>query len=195
MTARQINGVQTPTRLKKDMSVFIKVRLLSITYNPYKSMRNCVSKALLFYRYINNQFTPFVRLEFTNQLEISDVSIENLPNGFSYAGEVDIALKPSGKGTSFRPDGHVEYIGFFKNGLKQGKGTLFYENGKKAYRGSFRKGLITGRGTMYYPNGQVLATGTFKNGNLERGKMRGEDGEIIKKEKLKSKVSNLLNSD
>ena len=89
----------------------------------------------------------------------------------------------------------MEYIGFFKNGLKQGKGTLFYENGKKAYRGSFRKGLITGRGTMYYPNGQVLATGTFKNGNLERGKMRGEDGEIIKKEKLKSKVSKLLNSD
>ena len=140
-------------------------------------------------------FYIFCKTWISNHLEILDVSIENLPNGFSYAGEVDIALKPSGKGTSFRPDGHVEYIGFFKNGLKQGKGTLFYENGKKAYRGSFRKGLITGRGTMYYPNGQVLATGTFKNGNLERGKMRGEDGEIIKKEKLKSKVSKLLNSD
>ena len=108
-----------------------------------------------------------------------EVSIENLPNGYSYAGEVDVALKPSGYGTKFRPNGHIEYIGGFHNGFKQGKGTLFYENGNKAYKGDFSKGLMTGRGVMFYLSGQPLARGIFKNGNLEKGQVLGMKGEIL----------------
>ena len=109
----------------------------------------------------------------------SVVSIENLPNGYSYAGEVDIGLKPSGKGTEFKPNGHVDYVGLFKNGLKQGKGTLFYENGNKAYDGDFNKGLMAGKGTMYYLTGQPLARGIFKDGNLEKGQILGINGEVL----------------
>ena len=109
------------------------------------------------------------------------MSIENLPNGHSYAGEVDVALKPSGNGTQFRPNGHVEYTGLFKNGFKQGRGTLFYENGNNAYRGNFKKGAIDGKGIMFYPSGKVLAGGTFRNGELKRGSILDTNGELLKK--------------
>ena len=112
-------------------------------------------------------------------INFPEVSIENLPNGYSYAGEVDIGLKPSGKGTEFKPNGHIEYVGMFKNGFKQGRGSLFYENGNKAYDGDFNKGLMAGKGIMYYLTGQPLARGLFKNGKLERGQILDINGEIL----------------
>ena len=116
---------------------------------------------------------------FFRLFSFAEVSIENLPNGYSYAGEVDVGLKPSGHGTKFRPNGHIEYIGEFHNGFKQGKGTVFYENGNKAYKGDFSKGLMTGRGVMYYLSGQPLARGIFKNGILEKGQVLGMKGEVL----------------
>ena len=122
-------------------------------------------------------YVPFFKLLlFFNLL---DVSIENLPNGYTYAGEVDIAFKPSGKGVQFRPSGRKGYSGFFKNGFKHGLGTLFYENGNKAYEGEFLKGLMSGNGIMYYDSGRVLSRGIFKNGDLEKGILFGINGEIL----------------
>ena len=116
-------------------------------------------------------------------INILDVSIENMPNGHSYAGEVDVALKPSGRGVQFRPSGHKEYDGTFKNGYKHGTGTVFYENGRKAYQGDFVKGLMEGNGVLYYESGTPLFNGTFKNGDIDKGDLFGINGGLLLKRK------------
>ena len=114
-----------------------------------------------------------------NNINIPDVSIENMSNGYTYAGEVDVGLKPSGKGIEFRRSGHKAYSGYFKNGFKHGKGTMFYENGRKAYKGEFSKGLMSGEGVMYYNSGKVLYRGTFRDGNFDKGNLYGLNGVLL----------------
>lgn len=69
-----------------------------------------------------------------------------------------------GQGKLFRPDGTLEYEGWFKNDEKDGRGIVYGEDGKVVkYEGEFRAGLNHGNGIRNYHTGRKYE-GEFQDG-------------------------------
>jgi hypothetical protein len=94
-------------------------------------------------------------------------------NGNNYIGEFKNGLK-DGKGREDTDD-HV-YEGEYKMDQKDGRGELIYKLSSDFYKGEFRGGLITGDGIYKWSNEDTYE-GTFFDGKMHgRGIYRWPDG-------------------
>lgn len=101
--------------------------------------------------------------------------------------------KRDGYGSSYREDGTLEYIGYWKedlyetnygelynedgktiyykggysSGQKSGDGTSYRLDGEKEYEGSWKSGRWNGKGIWYWENGKVYYEGDFIDGQPE----------------------------
>ena len=91
------------------------------------------------------------------------------PNG---KPEVVIYMKGTGEEAMkvmekvYYPNGQVDYIGHFENGVEQGEWIYYYENGTKKFVEHWEKGLEHGIHIDYAPDGQVHRELYYENGKL-----------------------------
>ena len=94
------------------------------------------------------------------------------PNG---KPEVVIFLKGKGEEAEkvmekvYYPNGQLEYVGHFANGVEQGEWTYYYESGIKKFVEHWDKGLEHGIQYDYAPDGRV-----YRELHSEHGKLMQE---------------------
>ena len=90
-------------------------------------------------------------------------------------------MRPSGVGSEFSPRGNVEYIGEYRDGVKNGIGTFYYENGDIAYQGEFKDGEMQGKGRIFNPYTQkIIYDGIVgPNATLVTGKVYNSEGKLL----------------
>ncbi|MBP6312634.1 MAG: hypothetical protein KA408_10220 [Flavobacteriales bacterium] len=92
------------------------------------------------------------------------------------SGKPEVVVFMSGKGENaekvmekvFYPNGQIEYIGQFQNGVEHGEWTYYYENGTKKFVEHWENGLETGIHYDYSPDGQVYRELHYEAGKLIR---------------------------
>ncbi|MCB0790273.1 MAG: hypothetical protein H6595_03975 [Flavobacteriales bacterium] len=91
------------------------------------------------------------------------------PNG---KPEVIVFMKGAGEDAEkvmekvYYPNGQMEYVGHFANGVEDGEWTYYYENGTKKYVEHWENGLEHGIQLDYAPDGQVQRELHYDHGNL-----------------------------
>ncbi len=81
-------------------------------------------------------------------------------------GEGDEAQKVMEK--VYYPNGQLEYVGRFANGVENGEWLYYYENGTKKYLEVWENGVENGVHLDYSPDGQVYRELHYEKGKLIR---------------------------
>lgn len=155
-----------------------------IVYNEYLKIVNEVSKEI---KHIESMKKKILRKDHTASesnveivekaailsergiLETRSNKIYNFTNGDRYIGKIKFSkMNGSGVYTFYSEDNQkLEYMGQFKDNLKDGKGQYIFPNNNK-YIGYFKDDMIEGIGQMIYANGDEYI------GNWKRGKKNGD---------------------
>ncbi|HQW05960.1 MAG: hypothetical protein IPH05_02890 [Flavobacteriales bacterium] len=91
------------------------------------------------------------------------------PNG---KPEVVIYMKGEGEDAQkvmekvYYPNGQLEYVGRFENGVEHGEWMYYYEDGTKKYLENWENGLEQGIHYDYSPDGQVYRELHYDKGKL-----------------------------
>ncbi len=91
-------------------------------------------------------------------------------------GKPEVVLYLKGKGEAavkvmekvYYPNGKLDYLGRFQDGLEQGEWNYFYEDGTRKYTENWDKGLEQGLQIEYAPDGQVYLEKYYEKGQLVR---------------------------
>jgi len=91
-------------------------------------------------------------------------------------GKPEVVIYMKGKGEEavkvmekvYYPNGQLEYVGHFENGVENGEWTYYYENGTKKYVEHWLNGQEHGVQYDYAPDGQVYRELHYEHGNLVR---------------------------
>lgn len=113
----------------------------------------------------------------TIDFNCNEVKIYCFSNGDKYIGKIENGkLNGMGVYTFFTEDEkELEYLGEFKDNLKEGIGQFVFENGDM-YVGNFKGDLREGIGQIIYANGDEYI-GTFENGKKNgKGIFKWNDG-------------------
>lgn len=89
-------------------------------------------------------------------------------------GKNEVVIYMKGKGEEavkvmekvYYPNGQLEYIGRFQNGVEHGEWVYFYENGTKKFIEHWENGLEHGIQYDYAPDGQVYRELHYEKGKL-----------------------------
>jgi antitoxin component YwqK of YwqJK toxin-antitoxin module len=89
-------------------------------------------------------------------------------------GKPEVVIFMKGKGDDamkvmekvYYPNGQLEYIGRFENGVESGEWVYYYENGTKKYVEHWLNGQEHGVHLDYSPDGQVYRELHYEHGNL-----------------------------
>ena len=89
-------------------------------------------------------------------------------------GKNEVVIYMKGKGEEavkvmekvYYPNGQLEYVGHFQNGVEHGEWTYYYENGTKKFVEHWDNGLEHGIQYDYAPDGQI-----FRELHYEKGKL------------------------
>ncbi len=91
-------------------------------------------------------------------------------------GKPEVVVYMEGKGEEARkvmekvyyPNGQLEYVGRFQNGVEHGEWNYFYENGTRKFTEHWENGLEHGTQVDYAPDGQVYRELFYEKGKLVR---------------------------
>lgn len=91
-------------------------------------------------------------------------------------GKPEVVVYMKGKGEEaqkvmekvYYPNGQMEYVGHFANGVENGEWTYYYENGTKKFVEHWENGLEHGTQVDYAPDGQVYRELIYEHGKLVR---------------------------
>lgn len=89
-------------------------------------------------------------------------------------GKPEVVIYMKGKGEEavkvmekvYYPNGQMEYVGRFENGVEHGEWLYYYENGTRKYRETWENGLEHGVHYDYAPDGQVYRELHYDQGKL-----------------------------
>ena len=98
-------------------------------------------------------------------------------DGTSYLGFTNNDGKPDGKGAIYDKNGNIEYLGQFKNGMRDGQGTKFYnekDDDRRFYCGQFKENMREGNGTVHHKDGKTV------KGNFIKDKIEGKATVFLK---------------
>lgn len=73
----------------------------------------------------------------------------------------------NGQQFKFYPDGNVQVMSNYKDGLRNGSTLQYYENGQISRIENFVDGISNGDYFTFYENGDTLTVGYTKNGKKE----------------------------
>lgn len=91
------------------------------------------------------------------------------PNG---KPEVVIFMKGKGEDAEkvmekvYYPNGQMEYVGHFMNGVEHGEWKYYYEDGTPKSSETWENGLENGRFIDYAPDGQIRREITYEKGRV-----------------------------
>lgn len=93
----------------------------------------------------------------------------NHPNG-----KPEVVIFMQGKGSDaekvmekvYYPNGQLDYVGRFENGLEHGEWMYYYEDGTPKFKEYWENGLEEGIHLDYAPDGQVYRELHYKNGRV-----------------------------
>ena len=80
------------------------------------------------------------------------------------------------------PDGAIEMIQNYKDGLMEGVSEGFYNDGQLKERANCKKGLLSGNVQWYYQNGQQERTCLYQDSKIVKCEDFYEDGQLKSKE-------------
>lgn len=91
-------------------------------------------------------------------------------------GKPEVVLYMKGRGDNavkvmekvYYPNGQLDYVGHFENGVEQGEWNYFHEDGTRKYTEHWDMGLEDGVQIEYAPDGQVYLEKYFEKGRLVR---------------------------
>jgi antitoxin component YwqK of YwqJK toxin-antitoxin module len=89
-------------------------------------------------------------------------------------GNPEVVIYMKGKGEDavkvmekvYYPNGKIEYIGRFEDGVEHGEWVYYYETGVRKYLEVWRNGVEHGVHLDYSPDGQVYRELHYENGHL-----------------------------
>ncbi|HMC96427.1 MAG TPA: hypothetical protein VKG92_02140 [Flavobacteriales bacterium] len=89
-------------------------------------------------------------------------------------GKPEVVVYMKGKGEDaikvmekvYYPNGQMEYVGRFENGVENGEWEYFYENGTRKYLETWVAGVEHGIHYDYSPDGQVYRELYYEHGRL-----------------------------
>lgn len=89
-------------------------------------------------------------------------------------GKPEVVIYMKGKGEEavkvmekvYYPNGQMEYVGRFENGVESGEWVYYYENGTKKFVEHWEKGLEQGIQYDYAPDGQIYRELHYDHGKL-----------------------------
>ncbi len=89
-------------------------------------------------------------------------------------GEQEVVIYMKGKGEDaekvmekvYYPNGQLEYVGRFENGVEHGVWMYYYDNGTKKYQETWENGMEQGIHLDYSPDGQVYRELHYDKGRL-----------------------------
>lgn len=89
-------------------------------------------------------------------------------------GKQEVVIYMKGKGEDaekvmekvYYPNGQLEYVGRFANGVEHGTWMYYYENGTKKYQEIWENGLEQGIHLDFAPDGQVYRELHYDKGRL-----------------------------
>jgi antitoxin component YwqK of YwqJK toxin-antitoxin module len=89
-------------------------------------------------------------------------------------GNPEVVIYMKGKGEDavkvmekvYYPNGKLEYVGRFEDGVEHGEWVYYYETGVRKYLEVWRNGVEHGVHLDYSPDGQVYRELHYENGNL-----------------------------
>jgi antitoxin component YwqK of YwqJK toxin-antitoxin module len=81
-------------------------------------------------------------------------------------GEGEEAVKVMEK--VYYPNGKLDYVGRFENGMEQGEWNYYYEDGTRKFTENWDKGLEDGVQIEYAPDGQIYLEKYYEKGQLVR---------------------------
>ncbi len=89
-------------------------------------------------------------------------------------GKPEVVVYMKGKGEEavkvmekvFYPNGQLEYVGHFENGVENGEWEYFYESGTRKYLETWLAGVEHGIHYDYSPDGQVYRELHYDHGKL-----------------------------
>ena len=89
-------------------------------------------------------------------------------------GKPEVVIYMKGKGEEaqkvmekvYYPNGQLEYVGHFENGVESGEWVYYYENGTKKFVEHWENGLEHGVQYDYAPDGQVYRELYYDHGKL-----------------------------
>ncbi len=89
-------------------------------------------------------------------------------------GKPEVIIYMKGKGEEavkvmekvYYPNGQLEYVGRFENGVENGEWVYYYENGTKKYVEHWLNGQEHGVHLDYSPDGQVYRELRYEHGRL-----------------------------
>ncbi len=92
------------------------------------------------------------------------------------SGKPEVVVYMEGKGEDaekvmekvYYPNGQLEYVGRFQNGVEHGEWKYYYENGTLKYVENWENGLEHGINYDYSPDGQVYRELHYEKGKLVR---------------------------
>lgn len=98
-------------------------------------------------------------------------------------GKPEVIIYMKGKGEEavkvmekvYYPNGQLEYVGHFENGVESGEWVYYYETGSKKYVEHWLNGQEHGVHLDYSPDGQVYRELHYENGRLVRTVDRSRD--------------------
>ena len=116
------------------------------------------------YRYKNDE-KGLLMSEFKGEVMIDyDDNGKRVYEG-GYVLDKDLGYVRNGEGSEFTSDGvSALYVGHYEKGVRSGEGTL-YADGYPQYIGEWKNGLKNGMGKEYDKNGKVVKEGVWTNGN------------------------------
>jgi antitoxin component YwqK of YwqJK toxin-antitoxin module len=91
-------------------------------------------------------------------------------------GKAEVVIYMKGKGEEaekvmekvYYPNGQLEYVGRFQNGVEHGQWDYYYENGTRKYVEHWENGQEHGVHLDYAPDGQVYRELHYEHGRLVR---------------------------
>jgi antitoxin component YwqK of YwqJK toxin-antitoxin module len=86
-----------------------------------------------------------------------------------YAGGL-LNGKKEGKGTSYNPNGNIEYEGFFRNDELTGPCRLYFKDKSIRRFGAFKEGAMYGMGCEHYMQGKIESRATFHKNEVDYGR-------------------------
>ena len=84
----------------------------------------------------------------------------------SQSGYFNESHQKTGEWITYFPQGNVQRIEHYKNGMLDGKYVEYYQNGKKMYVANYKMGLPDGKWIVYDKNGKKNTTLIYENGKL-----------------------------
>ena len=89
-------------------------------------------------------------------------------------GKAEVVIFMKGKGDDaekvmekvYYPNGQMEYVGHFMNGVEHGEWKYYYEDGTPKSSETWENGLENGRFIDYAPDGQIRREITYEQGRV-----------------------------